>query len=163
MKKLNIGLWGGIAIAALMLLCIILFSMIQYQFKGAGMTLGKYDGFTVAFGKDNYEGYALFCLPFFLAIIALVVSALAAFKVVKVNNSIMFGVVALCALISFIVYLVTYFHILDKYGRGSVMDLTKNIEWGFSFWCAFVFYIISFVGACYLAIATLATTKKRKR
>jgi len=151
MKKSKTVLLGGAVIAGLLLLSAILFTLVQYKFTGAGLTFGKYNGFVTAFGKDNHEGFFLFCLPFFFAIIGTVISVLAAFKFTK-KAKVLFGTVAILALVSVIVYLVTYFHIMGDY--KTPINLTKYVKWGFAFWGALVLNIVACAGSLYLAVSS---------
>ena len=104
--------------------------------------------------KKETVGFFIFCLPFFFAIIAAVIAALTSLKVFKINGGILFGVCAGLALISVIIYSVTCFYILNKYGRGEVIGLFKNVKWAFAFWDGFALNCAALLGSVYAAVTS---------
>ena len=150
MKKSTTKLITGIAVACVFVLAAVMFVLVQYEYQ-LGLTL-RYNGFQMAFGADNYDGNFLFFLPFFFAIVAAICAVLGILKVVKVNGTVMYGICAGLALISAVLYIVVYFWVLDKYGRGELFDMSKNVSMMFSFWFGLVLHIIACVASGYAII-----------
>ena len=152
-KKDKVGFFIGIIIAGVFILAAVLFTLIQYEFKALGVSAAKYNGFVTAFGKDNYEGYAVFCLPFFLSALAAAGIILTALGLLKFNGRALFAACTAFALISVIIYITAYFHILGKYGRGGLIALSKNVKWTFAFWCGFALQCMACFGSGYAAVS----------
>ena len=163
MKKDIVKKVGELAIATVFVLAVILFALAQYEFKSGNISLAEYNGFVMAFGEDNYEGFFVFFLPFLIAIIAASFIILSSFKVIKLKKSIVFSIVATLALLAAIFYIVTYSHTMDRYGKGELVDLSKNVKWLFSFWGAFALYCIALISSIYMAFISFKPHRRSKR
>ncbi|MCL2540711.1 MAG: hypothetical protein FWE53_04800 [Firmicutes bacterium] len=148
-KKVKVEILMGFILAAVFILAVVLFVLQQYEFKLLNSV--SYNGFEVAFGNGDQEGILLFCVPFFLSIAAAAAAVLASLKILKINSSILFAVCAVFALFSAIVYLSTYFGVLDSY-RTNLIDLSDKVNWAFAFWAGFSVQCVALAGSVYASV-----------
>ena len=140
-KKSDVGFLTGLVIAGVFIVAAVLFTLVQYK-----AILLEYNGFEMAFGKkigsSRGEGDFLFFLPFLFAVIGAGVAILAALKVFKVKGSMLFGILALLAVVSAILYIVKYSSVNDNV-------LSSQYTWSFAFWGGFGLNCIAAVGAVF--------------
>ncbi len=117
------------------LFTMFMWFFIQYDFAEANFYMFSVRGMNLAFGGvEGYPGFFIFCLPLFFSIFGIVFSLIAILNKSLKAKGYLYLFCGMLALFSNIIYIITYFHITNKFG---------NVIWTVFFWGAFALYCIN--------------------